>query len=108
MLPAKNRLNSSLFRDKQKKGKIIDTGDLRIKILSSDGEFRLAVIISKKVVSKAVDRNKIKRKVTQALRQDLEKLSGNVIIIVKNNIASLALDEIKKKYLSEFIKIYDS
>jgi len=109
MLPAKNRLGTGFFRKKKaSKGKTLEGNDLKIKVLSSQGQFKLAVIVSKKVASKATDRNRIKRIITESLKEDLGKLQGEAVIIVKNNIASYKPEEVKKNLLGKFIKLYVS
>lgn len=56
------------------------------KCSGSNNDYRLAVVVSKKVAAKAVDRNKIRRRIFEAVRQQ-KRLSGlpiDCIIYVKD------------------------
>lgn len=95
MLPAKNRLKLS-SRNPKKFLKSTTGGDFVIKYQKSTGPFKATVSISKKTAKRAVDRNRIKRTTTEALRglklQDLQ-----LVVIVKENIADLKVEEVKKR-----------
>lgn len=56
---------------------------------------RPQIVISKKVSKKAVERNRTKRIIREALR-DLNLRKLNIRIIVKNNIAYLKKDQVRK------------
>ncbi|MBI2327126.1 ribonuclease P protein component [Candidatus Curtissbacteria bacterium] len=57
---------------------------------------KAAIVITKKVAPKAVDRNRIKRIIKEALRSaKIQK--GQLQIIVKRNIASLKSYQVKEK-----------
>ncbi len=56
---------------------------------------RPRITIPKKVAKKAVERNRIKRIVREALK-DLKLQQVGLRIIVKNNIAGLKKDQVKK------------
>jgi len=58
------------------------------------GKFRAAAIISKKIAKLAVDRNRIRRIIMEAIGQ-IENLKGEYIIIAKNNIKGEKSQNIK-------------
>lgn len=92
MLPAKNRLNLSFYRirtGKVKRGELVD-----IFIYPAE-EFRAAVKVTKKVASKAVDRNRIRRLVSEALKPYTNKLKANIIVVAKKNFANLKSVDVK-------------
>lgn len=60
-----------------------------------------SVVVSKNVAKKAVDRNRIKRVVKEALRQ--LKLREQPTIIIRTNLANLKTQQIKDK-LAKLIK----
>jgi ribonuclease P protein component len=68
-----------------------------------DVNTRVGWIISKKISKKAVDRNKIKRRLSEVIKKDVENnLGGNgippvqMIILVKKNILEASVEEISK------------
>ena len=107
MLAKINRLRKN--KDIQKvfeKGRIFKKDLLILKILSNDlDESRFAFVVSKKFSKKAVDRNKIKRKLREAVCLNLKKIQKGVDIIV---IASpgLAVKDFKeiKEILGKLFK----
>jgi ribonuclease P protein component len=91
---------SALF----KKGKRVSGKIISIIIKEGSGNFRFAAIIAGK--SRAVDRNKIKRKIREAVRSQKNKLAAGkqVALITSVNISKYPFSEIKKlveKILSE-------
>lgn len=100
MLPASNRLKlSSRSKTDLFKGRKFEFKQFRV-IFKKGSRLKAAIIVSKKVVPKAHERNRIKRVITEALRTQLE-IKGEVIIIVKENIAKLKTDQV-----AEILKIY--
>ena len=61
MLIANGRPNSSNFPKQDFKGKKVTSEDLVLIAKTTEEELKLTVSISKKVASRAVDRNRIKR-----------------------------------------------
>src|SRR4030042_3517937 len=97
MLPAKNRLNSPKSLSVLKKeGKKISSSEFILVYKIKDGIFKLAIIVSKKVASRAVDRNRIKRLIAESLRSQQE-FNGELVIIVKKNIADFKMVKVKEK-----------
>ncbi|OGD83914.1 hypothetical protein A2165_00330 [Candidatus Curtissbacteria bacterium RBG_13_40_7] len=65
---------------------------------------KTVIVITKKIAPKAVDRNRIKRIISEALRDRIGKIEGELVLIVKKNIAhfkkqeaSLIIGELLKK-----------
>lgn len=54
------------------------------------------IIVTKKVAKKAVDRNRIRRLIVEALRA-IDRTKESPTIIVKKNLANLKMDQIKQK-----------
>lgn len=78
------------------KGKKETSTDLILLYKNNPGAFRLTVVVTKKIAPRAVDRNRIKRLIREALRVKTQ-LRGELKIIVKNNMSGLKLDEVSKK-----------
>jgi len=78
MLPLKNRLKKKKdFENVLKQGKNIKGLIMYFKILKTrEPEPRIGFIVSKKVSSKAVERNKVKRRMKEAARSSLGLLKG--------------------------------
>lgn len=92
MLPAKYRLQKfsnlkTVRRSQNQKFELI---------LKAGSEPKLGVVVSKKVAKKAVDRNRIKRMIHEALKEKIVNLGSPLIIILKANLASQKMPEIKK------------
>lgn len=73
-------------------------------IWSTNEREKLRVVVSKKVAPKAVDRNRIKRIIKEAIK-NLEPYKGSIVIIVKNNVENLKTQTVQAE-LEEFWKIH--
>lgn len=75
------------FQECLKKGKKIESDFLRLVFLKKEGVLKFFFIIPKKIVSKAVKRNKIKRWLREAVRknQGLVDLSGYFFFFLKKD-----------------------
>lgn len=88
-LPKIKRLSSSEITEVARKGKVFDSDFFRIKFLpvrSTGGPktSRFALVISSKVSKKAVERNKIRRRVSEVVKSPaFEKGPGLVLILIK-------------------------
>ena len=56
--------------------------------------FKTAIIITKKVAPRAVDRNRIRRIISEALREKIGKTEDELVVIVKKNIAHFKKQEV--------------
>ena len=98
MLPSKNRLNLSILKEElNREGQHINCGDLTLIFRKKPQVFKAGVIVTKKVAPRAVDRNRIRRLVYEVLKDQLAKVEGEVMIIVKENIAKLKKDQVAAK-----------
>lgn len=103
MLAQKNRLILSK-RNPINLKKRTESGAFVLKFKKTEGPFKAAIVVSKKVAKKAVDRNRIKRIITQALTQTIVP-NLDLVIIVKENIASKKTQEIKLELEAALKKI---
>ena len=96
MLPAKNRLNLAARKNVPKalSEKIISENFV-LTFQKTEEDFKAAVVVPKKAAKKAVDRNRIRRIIQEAVKE-LGFKKGNVIIFVRKNMAELKKDETKK------------
>jgi ribonuclease P protein component len=88
MLKKENRLTQKKDFDRVfKKGRGIKSNSLFLKILENNKECtRIGIIVSKKVSKKAVERNKIKRRIREIIRK-IDFCKGfDIILITYPNI----------------------
>jgi len=76
-------------------------------VLALDKEVRLGWIISKKISKKAVERNKIKRRLSQVLGPRIGKLKpgARIIFLMKKEILGKSLAEIEKEVDKLVVKL---
>ncbi len=98
MLPAKNRLNLSKNKFPKNGKRVRLTGEEFDIFFEKSDDFKAAVIVTKQVAKKAVDRNRIRRIITEALR-DMD-IKGELVIKVKKNIAGQKTNQVKEKLLA--------
>jgi len=103
MLPSKNRLKLKRGHTRKFTAKVEST-DFVIKIGGNRDYFRAAVVVSKDTAKKAVDRNRIRRLLTTALKK-LETKNLEMVVIVKKNIAGQKEAEVRKNLGSLLKKI---
>jgi len=103
MLKKINRLSKrSEFDEVKNKGELKQYplfGFLYLKM--EDKEKKFGFIISKKISKRAVDRNRIKRLMTEVLRMNLEKFEDGIrgIFLVKRNILGMGWEEVEKEVM---------
>ncbi len=108
MLPKKNRLKKRKeFQLVFERGKFFESNFLKIK-LKPDFEQgkKVAVVAPVKVFRKAVERNKIKRKLREAVRPLLKEIPEKTafILIAKKELSDKSVEQIKKD-IKEFLII---
>ena len=106
MIPRKNRLGKLDTRWVLKKGESLTTDlfivrYLKITGLETSKEPRFTVVTSTKLAKKAVDRNKLKRRIHEALRPQLDTLdhtsqTWKVAIIPKKRALDVEYEEIEE------------
>lgn len=100
MLPKENRLKKrNDFKKIHQQGKSILKGKLILRFLPAEGRNLIGIIVSKKVSKKAVVRNKIKRRIREIIRKNLEEIvSGyDFLILTKDKIKEIDYQEIKEQ-----------
>ncbi len=79
-----------------------------IKGLATRGQGRVAVVVSAKVAPKAVDRNRIRRRIFEAIRISTEDISKDVdYIVIVNNKDTLnrTFTELKRELIEDCNKV---
>ena len=99
MLPRKYRLNKYLDIEKVKKeGKVLTNKHFSLLFLdrNDDKRVRVGFVVSKKISNRAVIRNKVKRRLSEAFLEVVEKISCgcDFLVLPKNSIVSLKTDEL--------------
>lgn len=74
----KYRLKGNEFREVLKKGRGFRVESLVLKLLRKEKEKRFGFLISKKVLKKATQRNKLKRRLREILRERVEKIEDGI------------------------------
>jgi ribonuclease P protein component len=108
MLRKKERLTRALFDRSFSVGKRFHSPYVQIIVSPSDG-FHGSVVVGKKVYKKAVDRNKLRRRLYAMLYQwsrKKEKLS-TYIIIAKPPVAKATKNEVSKDFLAALLRTVD-
>lgn len=94
-----NRLKSKDFKEMRKKGRFFNEPFLSlIKTENNLNQNRFGFVVSQKISKKAVIRNKIKRRLREIIRNNLDKIKKNynVIFIAKKGIEEKEFKEIKE------------
>lgn len=100
MLSKKNRISSrQLLKKLFKKGKQYKNNNFIFKFLPSiEPISKFSIVISKKVATKAVDRNKLRRQIYDSIRNNIKLLKTDIvsIIIVKSNVVEAEFKDLNK------------
>ena len=110
MVPQKNRLGSLFFKNLFKKGIIIDSQSFSLKYIKGQGEeFKISVVISKKVSLKATERNLLKRRFLSVLmeQKDLLKQGFSYIFYPKKESQNISRDILKQEIYQKILTIYE-
>lgn len=98
MLPKRNRVNSELFQYIYENGSRVDGTFLYLRFTIKDTEAppRFSVVVPKKIIKKAVDRNKVKRRAVRVLEHLIKNVSdGTVgIFFFKEDVINIPSEEI--------------
>lgn len=106
MLPKKNRLNLSQSKnEKRQAGKRIVNEDFSL-TFKNTGTLKVAIIVSKKVAPLAVDRNRIKRLLSEALQKQ-NSVFGDLLVVVRKNVSKLKEKQIEEKLGRLLLKLKD-
>lgn len=86
MLPKKHSIKKTDFKIIYKKGKTFYTDNFRITILENRKQFsQFAIVVSKKISPKAVDRNYIRRKIKSYLKENITRIPKGKYYIIQLN-----------------------
>lgn len=107
MLPKKHRLTQDKdFKRIFKKGKFFIVKFINLRIIENSLDVsRFGFIISKKNFKKSVDRNKIKRRLRDAIHSRLEKIKPgfDIVIMIRKEIGEKSFKEIDE-VMEEILK----
>lgn len=112
MLSKENRLKKEKdFEKVFKQGKTVKAGLLFLKILKTENDYnRIGLSVSKKISNKAVVRNKVKRRLREAVRAELKKsnfLGQDIVIVALPAIQKAGYPQIKSDISFAFQKGYN-
>ncbi|MBQ6570820.1 ribonuclease P protein component [Candidatus Saccharibacteria bacterium] len=113
MLSAKYRFHSrGGVRYTYQKGKTLRTPELSLVFNPNDrGYTRFAVVVSKKVAKSAVLRNRIRRRLYEAIRLNPTSFSrpqDNIFVVYSKSLATLPFDELCRRLASLLEESYHS
>jgi len=96
-----NRIGSRKeFGEIKKEGELINSPTFGVLVLKKeDKEKKFGFIISKKISKRAVDRNKIKRRMAEVIKKNLEKFEDGtrMIFLAKREILNRKIGEIENE-----------
>jgi len=100
MLNKKNRIsNRQLIEKLFEKGRLYKNTYFIFRFLpSTEPVSKFAIIVSKKVSEKAVERNQLRRQVSEAIRLNTSILKTNIVslVIMKSNVEKANYEELNK------------
>ena len=101
MLKKINRIGRQKeFLEIKNKGKMFNSPLFgSIYLIDESKEIKFGFIISKKISKKAVDRNKIKRRISEVLvkKMDKFKLGTKIVFLAKKNLMGSKIEEIEEE-----------
>lgn len=110
MLPSKNHAPRSMFaglRARERSAKRITLGEFEIFFEKGTQPLQVGIVVAKATVKKAVSRNRIKRLVKEALRDQLGAVTGKLLIIVKSDISMLKMGNVRERLTKILRKLDD-
>ncbi|MBU4479844.1 ribonuclease P protein component [Patescibacteria group bacterium] len=105
MLPKKQKVNKKLFDEVFKTGKSYHSDFLFLKLLKLEDpkeKSHFAVVVSKKISKKAVERNLIKRRIFAVLKENKDQIKTGfaVVFFVKKGTEKMSFEEYKKETIN--------
>lgn len=107
MISKKNRLTSIFFLNLFKKGKTIENSVFSLKVITGNQDnFKVAVVVSKKVLKKATERNLLKRRFLSVVSQNKNSFfyKNSYIFYPKKDSISVPYQELEKIILETIKK----
>ncbi|HEY4494807.1 MAG TPA: ribonuclease P protein component [Candidatus Paceibacterota bacterium] len=106
MLRSSKRLTTSLVKEVVNKGKIFHSPVFVLKALKNKDLSRFSISVSKKVAKNAVDRNKIRRRMSSILRTLYSSIYVHVdgVFLMKLQSKEMSFKELKNEVQSSFVK----
>lgn len=109
MIPKKLRINKQDTEWVLKKGEQVTSDLFIVRFLSNQNNGdkpQFSIVTSTKLAKKAVDRNKLKRRIYEAIRMNMpEKLPLKIVIIPKKRTLNVEYEEIDKDVKNLFSKL---
>jgi ribonuclease P protein component len=106
MISRSQRISVEQFDSVMEKGKIIHSSLFLVRVLGGQSDMRVAAVAPKKVAKIAVERNKIRRKIYEAVRKLKLESSSNfhILIFAKPTIMKSTQLEIDNDLKTLFVK----
>jgi ribonuclease P protein component len=104
MLPKKNRLTRAQFDHYFKNGRRHHS-EICTLIFHASPHFHTSVVVGKKVYKKAVDRNKLRRRVYALVRTYLLHKTSVCIVLVKPKVSSIPYTRAKEELITLLKKV---
>ena len=110
MLHARNRAPRALFtelRARSANAKKLEGAEFEIFFEKGGSHLKVGIAVGKRIARKAVARNRIKRIVSEAIKDELDQIGGQLLIVVKSDISGLKTGQVKEKILGKLQKLND-
>jgi ribonuclease P protein component len=107
MFPKKKRISRGEFANLAKKSKKIEGEgvSLRVHLPTNDDNYKYAVVISSKVLEKAVERSLYKRRVYAILKKNEKLIRASVIVYLNKEAKSMPNKELEADIVKTLKKI---
>ncbi len=110
MLPKRNRIGSEFFKNLFKKGIIVDSQWFSIKYIKGNKEdFKVSIIVSKKVSPTAVERNLLKRRFLSIILEEKSLLikGFSYVFYLKRGVEKIPRNTLFSEVSEKIHKIYE-
>jgi ribonuclease P protein component len=92
-----DRAEVTLLKDSSRKNRLIQGSFFGLVFQENNKESKFGVIISNKISSKAVERNRIKRLLYQAVKEKMMGKTGYFLFLAKKSCLGANLESFKKE-----------
>ncbi|PIS13411.1 MAG: ribonuclease P protein component [Candidatus Tagabacteria bacterium CG09_land_8_20_14_0_10_41_14] len=107
MLPSQNRFRKTEFDSfKKSRKRTFSSANFNLSLAGSFNSIRFAIVVSSSVAKKAVERNKLKRRIRSVVSDNIEKIKNGFVVVIyaKEGAGDLTFQDIKKQINSLFKK----